>query len=107
MSVWDKMRRLDSEGSEPSPKVFAVVEKLILAAAASGFPPDAGWRRGYWPTVQLFWDGEIEVEVFKDRYELYSRPRDPMQVWEYDASSSKDLQALVSNISEIKDRQNG
>ena len=30
-----------------------------------------------------------------------------MQVWEYDASSSKDLQALVSNISEIKDRQNG
>ncbi|PJR90038.1 hypothetical protein CN878_20395 [Ochrobactrum sp. 695/2009] len=101
-NIWSGIRCFWQGDERPTEVALKHAASLITATRAAGFPPEAA-SRGYWPTVRLLWkDGEIEVEVHDDHYELYffsGSSRDGnFSIMDYPINAPGILEALASEI---------
>lgn len=104
-AIWESINWQWSDHPKPDDAAIERSTELLKATKAAGlFPEEAD--SGRFPTVRLFWkDGDVEVEVFQNSFELYFPPSHEQQkscpILEFDASSPDGLPALLASLAEI------
>lgn len=91
----------------PSLRSIANATRLLEVMAPTIPPPEVA-TRGYWPTTRLLWqNGAVEIEVFEDRFELYSLPtspkKGPFDIFEFDGQAQADLSELLTKLKQLLD----